>query len=55
MIVVLLKLGAASVTVNLLSIALIVAGVVIVILLILLFHHPRRKVPEGQQPLSLQM
>jgi hypothetical protein len=50
MIVVLLKLGAASVTVNVLSIALIAAGVVVVILLALLFRLARRKVPEGQPP-----
>jgi hypothetical protein len=50
MIVALLKLGAASVTVNVLSIALIAAGLVIVILLVLLFHLARRKAPEVQPP-----
>lgn len=50
MIVVLLKLGAASVTVNVLSIALIAASVVIIILLALLVRLTRRKVPDGQPP-----
>ena len=59
MIVVLLKLGAASVTVNVLSIALIAAGVVIVVLLFMLirsslFRLVRRKV-SSKPPLSLPM
>jgi len=54
MIVVLLKLGAATVTINVLSIALIAAGVVIVTLLVLLVHLTRRKTPE-RQPLSLPL
>jgi len=54
MIVALLKLAAATVTVNGLSIALAAAGVVSVILLVPLFHQARRKVPE-MQPLSLPM
>ena len=54
MIVVLLKLGAATVTVNVLSIALIAAGVVIVILLFMLFRLARRKV-SNKPPLSLPM
>jgi hypothetical protein len=52
MIVVLLKLGAASVTVNVLSIALIGSGVVIVILLFVLFRLARQKVPD-RPPLRL--
>lgn len=54
MFVVLLKLGAASVTVNVLSLALVAAGVAIAVLLYLLYRLTRRKDHE-RPPLSLPM